>query len=137
MRVPARLVRTACLLFAVTVPPACTASAPGAPPPSEVAAAELPAFVNRVWKVAESPTVQAGQLYVFLSDGTLVVTAETSKPALGAWRQENGRLMMVEEGITYTVDVLSLTMSEFRIHINDPGEGVDLRLVPADDPPAK
>ena len=29
---------------------------------------------------------------------------------------------------------MSLTADEFRIHINDPGEGVNLRLVPARGP---
>jgi hypothetical protein len=94
-------------------------------------------FVNRVWRVAESPTVTTGDLYAFLSDGTLVITSNTATPALGSWRQDDSGLTMIQEGISYKVDVVSLTDAEFRLHVNDPGGGVSLRLVRADAPPVR
>lgn len=96
-------------------------------------AARPTTFVNRVWQVAESTAVARGQLYVFLSEGTLVVASTTGTPALGTWKREGDGLTMVEEGRPYRVDILALTDTEFRIRSHNPGEPVDIRLVPADD----
>src|SRR5205809_449155 len=65
-------------------------------------------FVNRVWRVSKSSSVAPGTLYVFLSDGTLVITSRQSKPALGSWSKKEGGLIMVEEGLPYDVEVLRL-----------------------------
>jgi hypothetical protein len=88
-------------------------------------------FVDKVWRVSESSGVAAGTLYVFLSEGTLVITSPNSKPALERWKYEGGALTMVEEGIPYKVDILKLTKDEFRIRSNNPGEPVEVTLVPA------
>jgi hypothetical protein len=88
-------------------------------------------FVNIVWRVSESSGVASGTLYVFLSEGTLVITSPNSKPALGRWKYEDKVLTMVEEGISYKIDVLKLSKHEFRIRSNNPGEPVNITLVPA------
>ena len=54
-------------------------------------------FVNKVWRVSKSSSVAPGTLYVFLSEGTLVITSPNSKPALGRWNYKNGAFTMVEE----------------------------------------
>lgn len=93
-------------------------------------------FVNRVWKVAApSTTVEPGQLYAFLEEGTLVVASAHGTPSFGKWKDEAGVLTMVEESIPYTVDVLELTNDRFRIRIHNPGTPTELTLVPADNPP--
>ena len=99
------------------------------PPPAPSAA---PTFVNRVWRVAESSAVAPGQLYVFLSEGTLVVASSTGTPALGRWSRSGAGLTLVEEGQSYPTDIVSLTADEFRIRSHNPGPAVDIRLVPAD-----
>jgi len=96
-------------------------------------AEERTSFVNRVWRVAESTSVAPGQLYVFLSDGTLVIASPNGKPALGTWSGDGGALTMVEEGIPYRVDILGLSRTEFRIRSHNPGQPVEIRLVPADE----
>jgi hypothetical protein len=88
-------------------------------------------FVNKVWRVSESASVAPGTLYVFLSEGTLVITSPNSEPALGTWKYEGGRLTMVEDGVPYKVDVLKLSQDEFKIRSNNPGEPVEISLVPA------
>jgi ABC-type uncharacterized transport system auxiliary subunit len=88
-------------------------------------------FVNKVWRVSESSSVAPGTLYVFLSEGTLVITSPNSKPALGKWKYEDKALTMVEEGISYNIDVLKLSKDEFKIRSNNPGEPVNITLVPA------
>ena len=80
-----------------------------------------PGFINTVWKVSESSSVALGTLYVFLSDGTLVVASPHGKPTLGKWKDEGGILTMVEEGIPYQVDVLNLERDQFKIRSHNPG----------------
>lgn len=100
-------------------------------PPAE----EQATFVNRVWRVAESSSVAPGYLYVFLSEGTLVVASPNGKPTLGTWSGEGNALTMVEEGIPHRVDVLRLSKTEFRIRIHNPGEAVEIGLVLAEELP--
>lgn len=88
-------------------------------------------FVDKVWKVSHSTGVQPGTLYVFLSDGSLVITSTNSTPALGTWKRDGAGLTMVEESIAYPVDVLSLTPEKFRIASHNPGGVLEITMVPA------
>lgn len=105
------------------------------PVPSERASTQLldaaPSFINKVWSVQSSNMVATGQLYVFLSEGTLVIASPNGRPALGSWKQQNGTFTMVEEGIAYPVEILELTESRFKIRMRNPGEPVEMTLVPA------
>ena len=93
-------------------------------------------FVNRVWRVASSSSgIEPGMLYVFLSDGTLVISSPHGTPALGRWKQDGAGLTMIEEGRPYKVDVLKLSAGEFRIMINNPGSAVEIAFAPADQSP--
>ena len=89
-------------------------------------------FVNIVWRVSTSSSVAPGTLYVFLEEGTLVFASHHGKPTFGMWKYENTVLTMVEEGIPYKVDILKLNKDEFRIRSHNPGEPVEVTLVPAD-----
>ena len=131
---PRRLAALALVLSAACSAPAPEAdSAPVAAAPADSVA---PSFVNRVWTVAESEQVAAGDTRVFLEGGTLVMTSPNATPAFGAWRVEDGQLIITEEGIDYRVDVLELTADRFRIRINSPGEPVTILFRPADQPPS-
>ena len=123
------------LMLLVTV--ACS---PGSPPAGNAQESrrevQLPdAFVNRVWEVASSTGVATGTLYVFLSEGTLVIASPNSKPSLGSWTFKEGELTMVEESIPYRVDILSLDEHELAIRSNNPGAPVEIRLRLASDHP--
>jgi hypothetical protein len=98
-------------------------------------AAGPPGFVNKVWEVSLSTGVVPGMLYVFLSDGTLVMTSPRSKPALGAWTYQAGALTMIEESREYKTDILALSENEFRIRSNNPGGSIEITLVPAKSAP--
>lgn len=78
------------------------------------------AFVNRVWRVESSSSVAPGTIYVFLSEGTLLITSSNSKPLLGTWKYENGELTMVEEGIPYRIEVLHQSPDQFKIRSHNP-----------------
>jgi len=93
--------------------------------------ASAPSFVNRVWKVQSSNAVAPGQLYVFLAEGTLVIASQTGTPAVGKWTQQDQTFTMIEEGIAYAVEILELTQDRFRIRMRNPGEPVEMTLVPA------
>ena len=75
--------------------------------------------------------VAPGQLYVFLSEGTLVIASPNGKPALGRWKQEGRSFTMIEEGIGYPVEILELTHDRLRIRMKNPGEPVEMTLVNA------
>ena len=94
------------------------------------AADSAASFVDRVWRVERSSSVAPGTIYVFLSEGTLLITSSNSKPMLGTWSNKNGELTMVEEGIPYRVQVLHLSPDQFRIRSHNPGEPVEITLVP-------
>ncbi len=118
-------------LFGCSKPPA-TAEQPS-DEPGEISVS----FVNKVWRVSESSSVARGTLYVFLSEGTLLITSPNSKPLLGTWKYKDGELSTVEEGLTYKVDILQLGADEFRIRSNNPGVPVEITLVPAEEPPQR
>lgn len=115
---------------------ACSKPAPVTAVEPVVHPAEVKAsFINRVWKVSKSPSIEIGQLYVFLSEGTLVVASPHGKPSFGTWTYKGGKLTMVEEGIAYKVDILDLSRDQFRISSNNPGGSVQITLVPAEGVP--
>ena len=125
-----RVRRLRALLIVSLVVAGC--SKPASQPVSQP---ERVGFVNRVWKVEASSSVSPGMMYVFLSDGTLVITSPNGRPAFGTWKSENGKLTMVEESLEYAVDVLALDANRFRIRIHNPGEPVEITFVRAETPP--
>jgi hypothetical protein len=76
----------------------------------------------------------AGELRVFLTDGTLVMASAHGTPAFGSWRVREGRLSITEASREYPVDVVELTPDVFRIRIRGPGEPVEIRFEPAEQP---
>ena len=115
-----------------SAPPAPADPAASATPPAAAQPTARPDFVNRVWSVANSSTVEPGTLYVFLSEGTLVITSPNAKPLLGSWKRSGDGLILVEESIEYPTDILKLEAGSFVIRSHNPGTPVDISLVPAD-----
>jgi len=85
-------------------------------------------FRNVVWTVDSSSSGAPGTLYVFLSEGTLIITRAGDKPMTGKWTQASGELTMTEEGISYRVEILKQTPGEFHIRSHNPGTPVDIYL---------
>lgn len=101
------------------------------PPEEQEKAHPLAALVNRVWVVEESNAVATGTLYVLLEEGTLVISSSYSEPLLGQWRLEGERLILVEQGLDYAVDVISLDPERVRLRIHNPGVPVEMTLIAA------
>ncbi len=124
-------------MLALALVGACSESAAPADKtvPAAQAAPGKPGFTNKVWQVSQSTGVVPGMLYVFLSDGTLVMASPRSKPALGAWTYKAGALTMIEDSLEYKTDILALSENEFRIRSNNPGGSIEITLVPAKSAP--
>jgi putative lipoprotein len=120
-------------VFFVLAVAACSRPEPHAPI-APTPAVSPPAFVNRVWKVAESTGMTPGQLVAFLSDGTLVHASAQGTPSFGRWSYDGETVTMVEEGISYRVEILALSERELKLRSHNPGGAVDTRFVPADEP---
>ncbi|HET6577533.1 MAG TPA: hypothetical protein VFG66_04385 [Gemmatimonadales bacterium] len=121
-----RPVLAAALLLA-----ACSRPNPPAEPAHAVRSDSTPAFANRVWKVARSSAGDPGTFYVFLSDGSLLITSPHGTPSLGSWRFAGDTLTLVEEGIAHPAAVLRLGADTLAIRIPGPGEPVEITFVPA------
>lgn len=154
--------RTATLLIAVAAAlSACSADAPPAdtttvavpatpavtPLPSPNRASETttpvpaaqaltPAFADIPWKVVDSAGGQAGTVYTFASDGSLLIDAPGGTPTTGQWSYADGKLTMVEEGVAHPTDIVSLDEGHFVIRSHNPGGTTDIALVPARAPQA-
>lgn len=88
-------------------------------------------FVNKVWSVVESPSGATGELYVFLSTGTLVIASPEAVPSVGRWSWDSGALTMIEGGTPYSAEIVALKESELSIRVHNMGKSWDLRCVPA------
>jgi hypothetical protein len=126
MRTPAAALALVTLVGCTTATPE---KSPPANPPAETPAVD---FVDTVWRVTESNGVEPGMTYTFKSDGTLAITSPHGTPAMGTWKRNGKRLILVEESIEYPVDILELTAGRFRIVINNPGTPTAITMVPAD-----
>ena len=105
-------------------------------PEAADAAAPAPGFVDRTWVVETSSAVAEGTTYRFNGDGRLEIAGPDGGPAMvGTWRALDGtRIEMTEEGIAYNVDILEQTQPRLRLRSHNPGEPVDITLVPAATP---
>jgi hypothetical protein len=131
---------------AAAAPAATTVAAPApatVTPPAPAASATLPstasaatpAFVDKVWRVAPSSAQQPGTTYTFLSGGALVIDAPGGTPMTGSWKEVDGRLVMVEEGVAYPTDVVEVDAGHLVLRSHNPGEAVLIQLVAAPDQP--
>ena len=88
-------------------------------------------IVNRAWQVASSTAGDPGQLYTFLSDGTLLIASAHGVPFVGTWVYAPGRLTFVEEGPAFTVDIVRSTADSLHVRGENPGGTLEIIFVPA------
>lgn len=89
-------------------------------------------FTNKKWIVKHSNSIATGQTYEFMPNGVLVINAPQQKQALGRWSYKDKKLVMIEENISYSVDILALTDKTFKIKMHNPGEPVEIEFSLAD-----
>jgi len=92
-------------------------------------------LVNTVWRVT-SGNRAPGTLFVFLSNGTLMMTSCVEVYRLATWRSETtDRLTIVEDTtVQYTADILALSQDRLSLRLNLRSEQVELRFEPAQAP---
>jgi hypothetical protein len=124
---------------------ACSRPSPPAPPASETPAAStgaaapagppaergVPDFANRIWKVAKGSAGDPGTYYVFLGDGSMLISSPHGTPALGAWHYSGEVLTLVEESVPHQATVLHATPDTLAIRIVGSGQPVDMTFVTA------
>jgi len=93
-------------------------------------------LANKVWLITAPAGRAPGSLYIFLADGTLMMTSCVETYRLAAWRsQGDDRLLVTEDPTTsYVVRVVDLGERELRLRLELVGENVDLELRAADAP---
>jgi hypothetical protein len=122
------------ILIALAALLLASCSDPAPPAESKNAETTNANFVNKVWSVTHSTAVAPGTLYVFLSEGTLVITSPGNTPMVGKWSSTPDGLTMTEESIDYRVEILKLTDSVFTIRSHNPGEPVEIEMKAAPSP---
>jgi hypothetical protein len=141
---PQRFLLLGTLLAAAAGSSACKRPAPFTVPGSDVSAdtgttpaprsgpteAAVPDFANRVWKVARGSQGDPGTFYVFLADGSLLISSPHGTPSLGSWHYSGEVLTMVEEGLPHQATVLRFTPDTFAISVAGSGQPVVLTFVP-------
>jgi hypothetical protein len=93
-------------------------------------------LANKVWLVTAPAGRAPGSLYIFLADGTLMMTSCVETYRLSTWRlQSDDRLLVTEDSTTsYVVRVIDLGERDLRLRLELVGENVDLELRAADAP---
>jgi len=101
------------------------ATAPGAPDPAAPSR-----LMNRVWRVDRPAGRAPGSFYVFLADGTLLMSSCVETYRLATWRVAgDDRLVVTEDpAVSYGVRVLAVGEREARLRLELVRETVDLEL---------
>lgn len=102
-----------------------------APDTAVTASSDSTHIVNRAWQVASSTAGDPGQLYTFLSDGTLLIASAHGLPFVGTWVYAPGRLTFVEEGPAFTVEIVRSTTDSLHVRGANPGGTLEIVFVPA------
>jgi hypothetical protein len=131
-------------MLVATVLTGCTRSQDATPrstprdaPVTPVTATNLVAgpLANTVWRVT-SGNRAPGTLFIFLSNGTLMITSCVEVYRLARWRAETmDRLTIVEDvTVQYTADIQALSEDRLSLRLNLRSEQVDLTLEAAQAP---
>ena len=131
-------------MLVATVLTGCTPSQDATPrstprdaPVAPVTATNLVAgpLVNTVWRVT-SGNRAPGTLFIFLSNGTLMMTSCVEVYRLATWRAETTDRLTIVEDVTvqYTADIQALSEDSLSLRLNLRSEQVDLTLEAAQAP---
>jgi hypothetical protein len=106
------------------------------PTPQPTVDAPLPSFTNRVWRITSPAGRALGSFYLFLTDGTLVMTSCVETYRLATWRLDApDRVTIVEDPITsYGAEVRRADEQRLELRLHLKSETVDLGLEPATTP---
>ena len=97
------------------------------------AASPASRLVNRVWRVHAPVDRAPGSFYIFLSDGTLVMTSCVETYRLATWSAQTERRMTIVEDqvVRYDAEIQDSTEQRLRLRLHLRDHEVDLTLEPA------
>lgn len=85
-----------------------------------------PEFVNKLWQVTESSDIPSGSLYIFLSDGALIIASDTGTPLVGRWSATGTAITMIEESLPYQGKIVASTENGLELRMKNPGGEISL-----------
>ena len=93
-------------------------------------------LVNKVWLVTAPTNRAPGSFYIFLSDGTLVMTSCVETYRLATWRSDAaGRIAIAEDqAVKYEAEIIEIQDRLARLRLDLKNDGVELTLHLADAP---
>ena len=107
-------------------------------PAPPAAATDLTAgpLVSTVWRITSPAGRPLGSFYIFLPNGTLVMTSCVETYRLATWQADTtDRLTIAEDpAVSYTADIRSLSETSLSLRLNLRSEQVDLTFEPAKAP---
>lgn len=85
-------------------------------------------LVSTVWRITSPAGRPLGSFYLFLPNGTLVMTSCVETYRLATWQREGtDRLTIVEDPtVRYTADILALGADSLRLRLNLRSEQLEL-----------
>ena len=106
-----------------------------APPATPVGLAGGP-LVSTVWRITSPAGRPLGSFYIFLPNGTLVMTSCVETYRLATWQAETtDRLTIAEDPtVRYIADILALSQDSLSVRLNLRNEQVELTFEPAQAP---
>ena len=92
--------------------------------------------MNTVWRITNPAGRPLGSFYLFLPNGTLVMTSCVETYRLATWRAEStNQLTIVEDtAVEYTADIQALSENSLSLRLNLRSEQVEMAFEPAQAP---
>jgi len=93
-------------------------------------------LMSTVWRITSPAGRPLGSFYLFLPNGTLVMTSCVETYRLATWRAEGTDKLAIAEDptVSYTADILALSEDGLSLRLNLRSEQVELTFEPAQAP---
>lgn len=93
-------------------------------------------MVSTVWRTTTPAGRPLGSFYLFLPNGTLVMTSCVETYRLATWQAETAERLTITEdpSVRYTADILAISRDRLSLRLNLRSEQVELMFEPAQAP---
>src|SRR5262249_26664175 len=85
-------------------------------------------FTNKVWARVDSTGLASDDRYMFLTDGTLVITSPYGEATIARWSWKGNKLGIDENGRPYEATIKALTANKLRLQVARYDGSVDMNL---------
>lgn len=86
-------------------------------------------LVNKIWKVVAPADRAPGSIYIFLPNGTLLMTSCVETYRVATWRSEAGsEITITEDSSSYKAEIIEVRARSSRLRLKLRSENIELRL---------